>query len=455
MTTTQKGRYSKYIRPFSFLIDLLVINFLCLFFFRELNLNLNYYFIYQFFAWILISFFVKFYAIYRFTTPAEILSKLFKQSVLFLLVVIAFFPFAKKTVFSGEAISSFVLVSFLFIAASKFLFFYYLKQYRIVTGSNFRNAVIIGYSNESIRLKELFETRADYGYRFLGFFSDKQSNAHIKGKIASLEDFVKTNSVDEIYCSLTEISNEQLRDLVCFADENNKTIKFIPDTKHILSKNLKIDYYEAFPVLSIQKTILHEPIVMAFKRSFDIFFSLLVIVLLLSWLTPLLALLIKLESKGPIFFRQGRPGIDEKEFFCYKFRSMKINKTTEKEASKNDPRVTRIGKFIRKTSLDEMPQFINVLLGEMSVVGPRPHLWSQNKLYGNRIKKYMVRHYVKPGITGLAQVRGYRGEIETDEDMVNRIKYDVYYIENWSIFLDLKIIIQTVVNIFQGEEKAY
>jgi putative colanic acid biosynthesis UDP-glucose lipid carrier transferase len=341
------------------------------------------------------------------------------------------------------------------IAASKFMLFYYLKRYRILTGSNFRNAVIVGYSPESVRLKELFENRNDYGYRFLGFFSDKQSNPDIKGKIADLEHFVNENHVDEIYCSLNEISNQQLKNLVYFSDENNKTIKFIPDTKEIFSKNLKIDYYEVFPVLSLQKTILHEPIVKAFKRGFDIFFALIVIVFLLSWLTPLLALLIKIESKGPIFFRQGRPGIDEKEFFCYKFRSMKINRTTESEASKNDPRVTKIGKFIRKTSLDEMPQFINVLFGEMSVVGPRPHLWSQNRAYGNRIKKYMVRHYVKPGITGLAQVRGCRGEIETDDDMVNRIKYDVYYIENWSIILDLKIILQTVVNIFKGEEKAY
>ena len=183
--------------------------------------------------------------------------------------------------------------------------------------------------------------------------------------------------------------------------------------------------------------------------------SLLVIFLVFSWLVPLLAFLIFFESGFPIFFRQGRPGLDEKEFHCYKFRSMQINKYTEKEASKNDPRVTKMGRFMRKTSLDEMPQFLNVLLGDMSVVGPRPHLWSQNKVYGGKVKKYMMRHYVKPGITGLAQVKGFRGEIETDEDMINRIKYDVFYIENWSLLLDLKIILLTVVNIFKGEDKAY
>lgn len=455
MTSSQTGRYSKYIRPISILFDLAVITFLCLYFFQELNLNIGYYLLYQTVVWGLIAFFIKFYEIYRFTTPVEIVSKIVKQGILFLLVIIAFFPFSKEVLFSGKAIASFMVTSFTLIIIFKYLLFYYLKKYRIVTGANFRNAVIIGYTPESIRLKELFETRNDYGYRFLGYFSDKKSNANITGKLEDLNEYVIKNKVDEIYCSLNEITNDQLKDLVDFADENNKTIKFIPDTKEIFSKNLKVEYYEFFPVLSLRKTMLHDPITKGFKRCFDIVFSLIIIFGLLSWLVPLLAFLIKMESRGPIFFKQGRPGIDEKEFFCYKFRSMQINKTTEREASKNDPRVTKIGRFMRKTSIDEMPQFLNVLMGDMSVVGPRPHLWSQNKAYGNKIKKYMVRHYVKPGITGLAQVRGFRGEIETDEDMINRIKYDVFYIENWSLILDVKIIVQTVINIFKGEEKAY
>jgi putative colanic acid biosynthesis UDP-glucose lipid carrier transferase len=455
MTAAQTGRYSKYIRPISISFDVLVITVLCLFFFKELNINCLYYLLYQTAAWAIIAFFIKFYEVYRFTTPVEITSKIVQQGILFLLVIIAFFPFSKQVLFSGKAIALFMVASFTLITASKYLLFYYLKKYRIVTGSNFRNAVIIGYTPEAIRLKELFDTRNDYGYRFLGYFSDKKSNSSVKGKLADLKDFVLINKVDEIYCSLNEISNEELKSLVDFADENGKIIKFIPDTKEIFSKNLKVEYYEFFPVLSLRKTALHDPTIKAFKRIFDIIFSSLVMIGLLSWLSPILAVLIKLESRGPVFFKQGRPGIDEKEFFCYKFRSMKINHTTEQEASKNDPRVTKIGRFLRKSSLDELPQFMNVLMGDMSVVGPRPHLWSQNKVYGNRIKKYMVRHYVKPGITGLAQVRGFRGGIGTDEDMVNRIKYDVFYIENWSLLLDIKIIVQTVINIFKGEDKAY
>lgn len=449
------GRYSKYIRPISISFDLLVITFLSLYFFRDLGLNNPLYTVYQLIAWGFVAFFSKFYEVYRFTTPVEIITKLVKQGILFLLVVIAFFPFDKTALFSGRAIAIFMSCSFILISGFKYILFYYLRKYRLVTGSNYRNAVIIGYTPEAIKLKELFETRNEFGYRFLGYFSDKKSNAHITGKVDQIKEFVLLHKVDEIYCSLNEISNEQLKDLVEFTDEYRKTIKFIPDSKAIFSKNLKIDYYEFFPVLSLQRTLLHDPITKVFKRLFDIIFSLFVLVFLLSWLVPIMAILIKLESRGPIFFKQGRPGIEEKEFFCFKFRSMKINKTTEQEASKNDPRVTKIGRFIRKTSIDEMPQFLNVLMGDMSVVGPRPHLWSQNKAYGNKIKKYMVRHYVKPGITGLAQVRGFRGEIESDEDMINRIKYDVFYIENWSLILDIKIIAQTVINIFKGEEKAY
>ena len=455
MKTGQTGRYSKYIRPISIFLDLFVITTLSLFFLNKLNIILFNYLLYQTIAWGVIAFLIKFYDVFRFTTPVEIASKLVKQAVLFLLVTIAFFPFAKQTNFSGKTICYFIISSFILITISKTLLFFYLKKYRIITGSNFRSAIIIGYTTEAIRLKQLFEERNDYGYRFLGYFSNKKTNPEIIGKIDEIKPFVIQNNIDEIYCSLNELSNETLKDLVDFADENKKVIKFIPDSKEIFSKNLRIDYYEMFPVLSLKKTILHEPTTKLFKRVFDIVFSLLVIIGVLSWMIPILAILIKLESRGPIFFKQGRPGLNEKEFFCFKFRSMKINETTEKEASKNDPRVTKIGKFMRKTSIDELPQFLNVIIGDMSVVGPRPHLWSQNKAYGNKIKKYMLRHYVKPGITGLAQVKGFRGEIESDEEMTNRIKFDIFYIENWSILLDIKIIIQTVINIYKGEEKAY
>jgi putative colanic acid biosysnthesis UDP-glucose lipid carrier transferase len=448
-------RYSKYLRPISYIFDITAILTLFPFFFKGLNISFILFAIYLFFSWTILSFFSKLYVIYRFTSPVEILTKAAKHFVLFLLVLVSFFPFYKKAIFSGSAIALYLLTLLFIVLIFKTLLFFYIKKYRLITGNNYRNTIIIGYTKEAIDLKNIFENRADYGYHFKGFFSDKKENKNIIGKTEALETFCLSEKIDEIYCSLNEISSEKLKDLVGFSDKNNIILKFIPDTKIIFSKNLKIDYYELFPVLSIRRTQLHEQIIIALKRFFDLIFSLFIILAILSWLTPLLALLIKLESKGPIFFKQNRPGLNEKNFICYKFRSMQINGTTEQEASRNDPRVTKTGKFIRKTSIDELPQFFNVLLGDMSVVGPRPHLWSQNKIYGNKIKKYMVRHYVKPGITGLAQVKGCRGEIETDEDMINRIKYDVFYIENWTFLLDLKIIIQTVFNIFKGEEKAY
>lgn len=455
MTAAQSNRYSKYIRPISIVFDLFVVAILGIYFFYGLILKFNYYIGYLLISWALIAFLIKFYEVFRFTTPVEIITKILKQCLLFSLLIIAYYPFSQEVTFSAKAVLLYVVVCTILVTFFKFLLFYYLKKYRIITGSNYRNVVIIGHTQESVRLKELFEERNDYGYRFLGYFSNKSKSPEVSGNLDDLKAYLLTNKVDEIFSSLEEMTNDQTISMVEFADTNKINIKFIPGSKEIFSKNLKINYLEMFPVLTMQKTILHEPSIKTIKRIFDILFSLVVIIFLLSWVFPILALIIKLESKGPVLFKQGRPGLDEEEFFCYKFRSMQLNRTTEKEASKNDPRVTKIGKFMRKTSLDELPQFINVLLGDMSVVGPRPHLWSQNKSYGSKIKKYMVRHYVKPGITGLAQVKGFRGEIESDEDMINRIKFDVFYIDNWSLILDLKIIVQTVVNIFKGEKKAY
>jgi putative colanic acid biosynthesis UDP-glucose lipid carrier transferase len=275
------------------------------------------------------------------------------------------------------------------------------------------------------------------------------------GSIAQSFDFLINNQIDEIYCSLKELTNSQIKEFIEFCDVRVKTLKFIPDNKDLFAKNLYLNYYDITPILSLREIPLDDPIKSITKRAFDIVFSLIIICFVLSWLIPVLGLIIVLESSGPIFFQQNRPGIKERGFLCYKFRSMALNSRSEESATRNDARVTRVGKFIRRTSIDELPQFFNVLFGSMSVVGPRPHLWKQNEMYGTKISKYMVRHFVKPGVTGLAQVRGYRGEIETKEDIVNRTKYDIFYIENWSLLMDFNIIIQTVLNVFKGEDKAY
>ncbi|WP_395046611.1 undecaprenyl-phosphate glucose phosphotransferase [Flavobacterium sp.] len=450
-----KGRYSKYIRPISITTDCVLLVVLANFFLKEFAIQLPYFIIYQLISWCVLAYFTKFYEVYRFTKPVEIMGMLFKQLFLFSLFVIAFFSITREIIFSFRLLLYFIGFSFIGITFFKGLLFYYLKKYRIVLGGNYRNVIIVGYTDSSKNLQNLFQTRLDYGYYFKGYFSDKIKNEQIKGDVSQIQDFVLDNKIDDIYCALEELSNDQLKELVEFADYYKKTIKFIPESNEIYAKNLKIDYYEFFPILSLKRTPLNEPLLKFVKRLFDIFFSLLVIIFLLSWLIPIIAILIKLESKGPIFFKQGRPGLDEKEFFCYKFRSMEINDKTEESVVKNDPRITKTGNFLRRTSFDEMPQFFNVFLGEMSIVGPRPHLWSHNNEYQTKIRKYNLRLHIKPGITGLAQVKGFRGEIETDDEMVNRIKYDLFYIENWSLLLDIKIIVLTVINVFKGQEKAY
>jgi putative colanic acid biosynthesis UDP-glucose lipid carrier transferase len=243
---------------------------------------------------------------------------------------------------------------------------------------------------------------------------------------------------------------------VTFADNNLKTVKFIPDNVEVLSKKLKHDYYGIIPVLTFRTIPLDDPFSLLLKRTFDIAFSSIIILFVLSWLTPVLALLIKLESRGPVFFTQFRNGHNYKSFNCFKFRSMVLNPTADHiQVTRGDSRITTMGKFLRKTSIDEMPQFLNVFLGDMSVVGPRPHMLSHTDMYAKKIDKFMVRHFVKPGITGLAQVSGFRGEVENDKDIIGRVKHDVFYIENWSFFLDIKIIFQTIFNSLKGEEKAY
>lgn len=325
-------------------------------------------------------------------------------------------------------------------------------KYRSKVKGNLRNVVIIGKNKKANQLRKVFQDRTEYGFNFVKQFSTLDNKFDVQKSLV----FILDQNIDEIYCSTSELKNEELTEIINFADNNLKTLKFIPDNKKIYSKKLKLEYYDYIPVLSLRDIPLHNPINAFFKRSFDIVFSFIVVVGILSWLTPILAIIITMESKGPVFFRQNRNGIDNREFYCYKFRSMAPNKNAdEHQATKNDMRITRIGKILRKTSIDELPQFYNVLFGTMSVVGPRPHMVKHTNEYSYKVDKYMVRHFVKPGITGLAQVKGYRGEIEQDVDIQNRIKYDVFYIENWTLFLDLKIIVQTVLNVFKGEEKAY
>ena len=430
-------------------IDLLCINLLILVCLRPAMSNFGYHTILSTF-WLIIAYYSGFYEVYRNTKEASIFIKLVKQFFFIWIITFAYVGFKYKYVTTQE-IFNYILISFLVISFIKFSIFILLKRYRVFFKGNIRRVIIIGADKNIEELCSYFDKNEDLGYQINKKFNFKKNSKTLE----EIFEYVNAHKIEEIYASLKDLKNNEIEKIIDFADNHLITLKLIADNSSTLYRHLAVEYYGFIPIISLRKIPLDVPINKRLKRTFDILFSLLVIVFILSWLTPILGILIKIESRGPIFFKQNRPGFKEQDFLCYKFRSMMINVTTEKEATRNDPRVTKIGKFIRKTSIDELPQFFNVLLGDMSVVGPRPHLWIQNKVYGPKVKKYMIRHHVKPGVSGLAQVRGYRGEIEADEDMINRIKHDVFYIENWSVWIDIKIIFQTVLNIFKGEEKAY
>jgi len=331
--------------------------------------------------------------------------------------------------------------------------FFLLKKYRGNYKLNNRNTVMLGANRQGSLLEDFFEATPHLGFQNKKTFSVKELSKH---ELESIFSYILNNKIDEIYCSISELNNRDLLSIVNFADNNLKVVKFIPESTQVLSKKLKHDFYGVIPILSFRTIALNDPFNLFLKRAFDVVFSLMVIVFILSWLTPILAILISLESKGPVFFTQLRNGHNYNSFKCFKFRSMIINPAADLiQVSRDDDRITTVGKFLRKTSIDEIPQFFNVFLGQMSVVGPRPHMLSHTEIYAKSINKFMVRHFVKPGITGLAQVSGFRGEIETEKDIIGRVKHDIFYIENWSFFLDTKIIVQTILNFLKGEEKAY
>ena len=446
-------RYSGLISPLSYFIDIAIIivvtqQFLAIYLYKEFEFK-------HLFTltvlWIIVSVFNRFYYIYRYTNFLKIINLLFNQIVLFALSLFCFAGVFPELELKPNTIIKLLMPIAILIVFVKILTYYSIKTFRSYFGGNYRKTIIIGSSIESQNLELFFNENKQAGYLHKKTFSDVS-----KKSILDSINFVKEQEIDEIYCSTENINDQEVKALIKFCDNNLKTIKFIPNSTKLNSKKLIYETYDSLPILSLRRVPLQDSVNLFFKRLIDIIISLAVIVFVLSWLTPIIALFIKKESDGPVFFKQTRNGINYEEFSCLKFRSMIVNENAHKlQATKGDTRVTKIGAFLRKTSLDEMPQFINVLLGDMSVVGPRPHMIKENDKYYKTVDKYMLRHVIKPGITGLAQVSGYRGEVEKESDIINRIKFDIYYLENWSILLDVKIILRTILNSIKGEDKAY
>lgn len=418
------------------------------------------------FAWLFAQSFFNIYDDYIHRNSVSLFNRAIKAFFTFIMcIVIIFFVSMQNDTLDLRELTQIVFYGTMSVFFMLGLFFSRLvllsfrKTARAKMDAYRRNIIIVGEDTQGGNFDSFLSDHVTAKYNVLGVFHDgdktKQINAYL-GTTADCIPFLKENKVDEIFCAVPGVSKEKVNLLMKAADRSLTRFRLIPNYMEYFTGNMAFEMVDNIPMLS-NRTEPLENIQNAFmKRMFDFVFSSLVIVFVLSWLMPIIALIIKMDSKGPVFFRQLRSGRSNEPFFCLKFRSMTVNEDADsKQAQKNDMRITKVGAFLRKTSLDELPQFFNVFVGNMSVVGPRPHMLKHTEEYSQLIDKFMVRHFLKPGITGWAQVSGLRGETKTTNEMAQRVEADVYYLEHWSLIFDLKIIFLTVWNVVKGEENAY
>lgn len=382
----------------------------------------------------------------------------------FIVAVILFFGYSTSylDIFPRDMISYWVVITPVLILIVHIAVDSYLNS-KLYREAVTRNAVIVGVGNLGMQLRDRMDNDLELGLQFKGFFDDRDlsrttledhNSLQLMGRINELSDYVRKNSIDIIYIALPMTSQPRVLDLLDSLKDTTVSIYFVPDIFVFDLIQARIDDVGGIPVVAVCETPFS-----GFngfvKRASDIVLSL-IILALISPLLIAVAVGVKLSSKGPILFKQRRYGLDAEEILVYKFRSMTVeeNGDTVRQATKNDIRITPFGRFIRRTSLDELPQFINVLQGRMSIVGPRPHAVAHNEMYRKVIKGYMIRHKVKPGITGWAQVNGLRGETDTVDKMEARIEYDLDYLRSWSLGFDLKIIVRTILLVFK-DRNAY
>lgn len=335
----------------------------------------------------------------------------------------------------------------------------YIKFYRR-RGRNNMSVIFIGNINIASELYKKMQNDPSIGYKVNGYFADNPrpqvTEIGYLGKPDEALDYIKAHRLHQVFCLLPSSQNDLINRIMVTCAQNIVRYNHIPDTFNYQRHTMALSLMDGTPVFSLH----NEPLTMLgnriVKRTFDFVASSIFLLTIFPFVYVIFGTIIKLSSPGPVFFKQKRSGVNGKEFYCYKFRSMRVNTDSDKvQATKNDPRKTRIGEFMRRTSIDELPQFINVWLGNMSIVGPRPHMLKHTEQYRELIGSYMVRHFAKPGITGYAQVTGFRGETQELWQMEGRIKRDIWYIEHWSFALDLFIIWKTIYNALTGEENAY
>jgi putative colanic acid biosysnthesis UDP-glucose lipid carrier transferase len=409
--------------------------------------------------WILLIGVFDAYKIVRIEPMEKILGKSIKMVLSFgvlILIIVTVIEFAPA---SKSYSLYFVVVFMLMVVSLRLMFLKLIKVFR-QKGYNNRQVVIIGATESAVSLKRTLEKDLSMGYRVMGFFTDftdkKIEDCKRLGMVDDFYEYTKNNVVHEVYFTLTDYPSDKIFDLIVFCEQNFIRCKIIPNfARYTRNKHVTIDFYNDLPVLLLRKEPLDNLFNKFVKRLFDILFSLIIILLIVPWLFPIVMLIQKLTSKGPVFFLQKRSGQDNVVFNCWKFRTMMVNDKSDSMGTlDNDPRITPFGKFLRKSRIDELPQFFNVLIGQMSVVGPRPHMLAHTEEYSKLIREFLVRQYVKPGITGWAQTFGYIDESQKLKEMKDKVKNDIYYIENWSFLLDLKIILHTALKVFVGDKNA-
>jgi putative colanic acid biosynthesis UDP-glucose lipid carrier transferase len=390
----------------------------------------------------------KIYNIQRNLTYTLFLERLLIHFLFFILGVLLIGKVSKNVFFNSDIYwLSFYLFFFIFLAKS--IIYFIIKYFRSL-GINYRNVMFLGETGSTEILKIIFQDRKDYGYKIFEY-----GTSDIKP--TELVEFWKKNGIHTLFLSTENHFTENLEtEIFKLAEDHKVHVSLIPSITQSDFFLYDLGYIQTQPILSQAKYPLDYYSNFLVKRIFDIAFSILILVLLGSWLFPMIAILIKITSKGPVFFVQKRYGFHEEVFSCLKFRTMIVNdESATKTTEENDVRITKIGRFLRKTSLDELPQFINVLKGEMSIVGPRPHMLSVDNFYKPKIGRYSLRSMVSPGITGLAQVSGLRGDYgDVEVEMKKRILADTFYVRNWSFVLDLIIILKTVLLVIGGDKNA-
>ena len=395
-------------------------------------------------AWIMIVIYNKSYNIGRGVSYSVTVQNALK-SIFVLLALISFGNlFFNVYEFAIINLLAAILIFTISVLLYRLLVHRLLDNYRAY-GGNIKNIAIIGYDKKGIKLYNTILSNPHLGYRSKGVFYKKSKSNYKIPYMGKISDFLnQIENYSEVYIS-DEISNKLKKEIIEECDLNLVKVRILPELVNYEFKNFFISKLIDIPVIEVNELPLDKWYNRLLKRIFDIAISSFVIASILSWLIPLFGIIIKIQSRGPILFTQSRNGENGMPFMCYKFRSMIINKNSDKVfADHNDKRLTSFGRFIRISALDELPQFINVFLGDMSIIGPRPHPILLNKKYENKIQKFNKRHQFKPGITGLAQISGFRGKINNYSDMSGRVKLDRYYFKNWSFFFDLKIFFQTM-----------